>query len=100
MLSHGKWWMCLLIIDFKNALPVSPVVSNTISRLSLNTSTILCKIGSFMSLNGAGTLSSFKVALFAAASAFDERVTRIILLFSLRWELAVKTIVVVTGTEF
>jgi hypothetical protein len=83
LVSHGKWWICSLIINFNNPLPVLPVFSNILSRLSLNTSTILCKIGSCMSLDGAGTVAALTAALFAIASAFDERGTRIILIAAL-----------------
>jgi hypothetical protein len=83
LVSHGKWWICSLIINFNIPLPVLPVVSNILSRLSLTTSTILCKIESCMSLAGAGSLAALTAALFAVARAFDECVTRIILLAAL-----------------
>jgi hypothetical protein len=37
-----------------------------------------------MSLDGAGTLAALTAALFAVASAFDKRVTRIIILAALK----------------
>jgi hypothetical protein len=82
-MSHGKWWMCSLIINFNNPLPVLPVVSNILSRKSLNTSTFFCKIGSCMSLDGAGTLAALTAALFAVASVFNECVTHSIPLAAL-----------------
>jgi hypothetical protein len=56
---------------------------------SLNTSTIRCKIGNYMSLEGGGTLAALLAALLATASSFDERVARTILRAALGRELGV-----------
>jgi hypothetical protein len=65
------------------------VVNNTLSSLSLNTSTILCKIGNCISLEGGGILAALLAALLATTSAFDKRVARDILIAALGRELAV-----------
>jgi hypothetical protein len=95
LVSHGKCLICSLIIDFNNPQSVLPVVSNAVCHLSLNTSTILCKIDNCMSLGGEKTLFALFAAMFALPSAFDKRVTRNLLLAALDRVLAVKAIVVV-----
>jgi hypothetical protein len=66
-----------------------PNVINTLSRLSLNTSTIICKIGNCMTLQGGGILAALLAALMDTTSAFDERVTHDILSVALGRELDV-----------
>jgi hypothetical protein len=79
LVSHGKRLICSLIIDFSNPQPALPVISNAVYRLSLNTSTILCKIGNCMSLGEEMTWFTSFTALFALASAFVKRITLTVL---------------------
>jgi hypothetical protein len=71
-----------------------PIVSNSVCRLSINTSTIIYKIGNCTSLGGERTLFALFAALFALASAFIKRVTPTVLLAALGRVLDLKAIVV------